>query len=114
MVVVNKEDFEVCGQKVVINMYYNGPTILKLTQTGDFHYYCGIGKHCEAGQKLHIKVVNGEGSAGSPFPFKLVNKDAVAPAPAESTHDVTLIPSTASVIQNFSMIFSLLAFLILL
>jgi hypothetical protein len=115
VVVVKKEEFEACGQKDVINMYYKGPTILKLREIGDYYYYCGVGKHCEAGQKLHIKIVAGEGSSGSAFPFKLVSKEAAAPTPAASTHDVTSALSTAtSAVQNFVLVFGLLAFSLLL
>lgn len=107
MVVVNKEDFEVCGQKNVINMYYNGPTILNLTATGNYYYYCGIGKHCEVGQKLHIKVVKGEGSSGTPFVLNVLHTldTSTAPAPALT------IPSSATNIQNFGMVSGLVAFL---
>lgn len=109
---VNKEDFEACSQKNVINMYYNGPTILKLNHTGDYYYYCGVGKHCEAGQKLHINIVAGDGSSGNPFGFKLVSKDAAAPAPSAPTHNVASVTSATPTIQNFSMVFGLLAFLL--
>ncbi|KAB1202805.1 Umecyanin [Morella rubra] len=107
VVVVNKEDFEVCGQKNVINMYYNGPTILNLTATGNYYYYCGIGKHCEVGQKLHIKVVKGEGSSGTPFVLNVLHTldTSTAPAPAFT------IPSSATNIQNFGMVSGLVAFL---
>ena len=108
MVTVNKEDFEACTQKNVIDMYYKGPTTLDLTETGDNYYYCGIGKHCEVGQKLHITVVKGEGSSGNLFPFQLFPTDVTtsAPAPAPTT------TSSASSIQNFGMGLGLLAFLL--
>lgn len=64
---VNKKDFDACGQKEVVDMFYSGPTILDLPKTGDYYYYCGVGTHCEAGQKLAITVVDSEGSAGTPF-----------------------------------------------
>ncbi|XP_050261744.1 umecyanin-like [Quercus robur] len=109
VVQIDKKDFEDCTQKNVIDMYYLGPTILDLNDTGDFYYYCGIGKHCEVGQKLHIKVVKGEGSSGSPFAFQIApihsGSDIPAPAPISIT-------SSASSIQNFGMVFGLLAFLL--
>ncbi|XP_023518646.1 umecyanin-like [Cucurbita pepo subsp. pepo] len=74
LLAVKKADYETCGQgeEDVINMYYLGPTILNITQPGDYYYYDGIGKHCEAGQKLHIQVGSKEGTSGSdPLPFNL-------------------------------------------
>ncbi len=108
MVTVNKEDFEACTQKNVIDMYYKGPTTLDLTETGDYYYYCGIGKHCEVGQKLHITVVKGEGSSGNLFPFQLFPTDVTTPAPAPAPTTT----SSASSIQNFGMGLGLLAFLL--
>lgn len=52
MVVVKKEDFDACTEKKVVNIYRNGRTITGLPQAGNYYYYSGVGKHCEAGQKL--------------------------------------------------------------
>ncbi|XP_021818663.1 umecyanin-like [Prunus avium] len=120
VVVVNKEDFDKCTQKNVIYMYYNGPTIIKLTTTGENYYYSGVGKHCEAGQKLYVKVVNQKGSSGKVYPFKLVSKDtkiaaapdtAAAAAPAKSSaNDAAPAPakSSATAIQSAGMASGLL------
>ncbi|KAK1320303.1 Lamin-like protein [Acorus calamus] len=40
---VNKEDFDKCGDKKVIDMFYKGPTILPLTTPGNHYYYSGVG-----------------------------------------------------------------------
>lgn len=109
---VPKEDFDACGQKHVINMYYNGPTIVNLTETGEYFYYSGVGKHCEAGQKLHIKVVNKQGSSGDSSPFKVVHlnsKTAAAPAPAALPDHPK---SSATTIHKVCMVSGLLAFLV--
>jgi len=115
VVVVDKDDFDVCGQKKVINMYYNGPTIVNLTETGECFYYSGVGKHCEAGQKLHIKVVNEQGSSGKSSPdFKLVghvDSKTAAPAPA-ALPDHLDHNSSATTIHKFCMVSGLLAFLV--
>ena len=117
---MNKEDFDKCTQKNVIYMYYNGPTIIKLTTTGENYYYSGVGKHCEAGQKLYVKVVNQKGSSGKVYPFKLVSKDtkiaaapdtAAAAAPAKSSaNDAAPAPakSSATAIQSAGMASGLL------
>merc|ERR1739841_120944 len=53
---VSEEDFYNCTQKNVSNWYPKGPTIIELTEPGKHYYYCGVGRHCEAGQKLSIDV----------------------------------------------------------
>ena len=72
LVTVKKADYDTCGEEEVIYMYFLGPTVVNLTKAGDYYYFDGIGKHCEAGQKLHIQVGTKEGSSGSdPLPFNL-------------------------------------------
>nr|CAD1834124.1 unnamed protein product [Ananas comosus var. bracteatus] len=53
---VSKEDFDACTQKNVTQRFHAGPAIVELTEPGPHYYYCGIGLHCEAGQKLSIDV----------------------------------------------------------
>ena len=65
VVEVNEQEFEKCTQNDAINMHYSGPTTIELPKNGTFFYYCGVGTHCEAGQKLKVTVVNGEGSSGA-------------------------------------------------
>ncbi|XP_038878156.1 stellacyanin-like [Benincasa hispida] len=72
LLAVKKADYDTCGEEAVIHMYFLGPTVLNLTEPGDYYYFDGIGKHCEAGQKLHIQVGSKEGTSGSdPMPFNL-------------------------------------------
>nr|DAD19134.1 TPA_asm: hypothetical protein HUJ06_020597 [Nelumbo nucifera] len=61
---VSQKDFKACTQNNVTAMHFAGPTILELTEPGDHYYYCGVGAHCEAGQKLKITVCNKLGSSG--------------------------------------------------
>ncbi|PKA66668.1 Early nodulin-like protein 1 [Apostasia shenzhenica] len=53
---VSAEDFEKCGNTNVIDMYYEGPTIVDLTSPGPHFFFSGVGLHCEEGQKLAINV----------------------------------------------------------
>uniref|UniRef100_A0A0D9WJY4 Phytocyanin domain-containing protein n=1 Tax=Leersia perrieri TaxID=77586 RepID=A0A0D9WJY4_9ORYZ len=61
--VPTKELFDVCSMKNITNRWQNGPTIIELNQSGPRYYFCGVGKHCEEGQKLAINV-----SAFAPTP----------------------------------------------
>ncbi|KAJ0989308.1 hypothetical protein J5N97_007664 [Dioscorea zingiberensis] len=56
VVEVTKGDYDACTQTEVLGMYYLGPTVLDLTEPGMHYYFCGVGMHCEAGQKLSIDV----------------------------------------------------------
>ncbi|PRQ17492.1 putative cupredoxin [Rosa chinensis] len=121
VVTVDKADYEDCTQKTTIAFYYLGPTTIVLSKPGDYYFYSGTGKHCEAGQKLHVKVEEGkQGSSGSQFSFN-IKLGAAAPkalSPAPSNADAAAAPapkaSAAATIQNvgiasglFTILFSL-------
>ncbi|KAJ7952108.1 Cucumber peeling cupredoxin-like protein [Quillaja saponaria] len=61
VVEVSKEDYEGCTVRNLLNTYYKGETVLTLDREGDYYYFCEVGKHCEAGQKLHVTVCKGHG-----------------------------------------------------
>lgn len=103
LVAVKKADYDTCGEEEVIHMYFLGPTILNLTEAGDYYYFDGIGKHCEAGQKLHIQVGSKEGTSGSdPMPFNLetfgihTSLDPALPPPAAAPAATATQPSNAN------------------
>ncbi|CAM0953713.1 unnamed protein product [Alopecurus aequalis] len=54
--VPSRDLFLGCSMRNITNRYQNGPTIIELTQPGPRFYFCGVGKHCEEGQKLAINV----------------------------------------------------------
>lgn len=54
----NKEDYENCITKNVIETYFNGNSGLTLEEAGDYYFFSSVGKHCEAGVKLHVTVTN--------------------------------------------------------
>ncbi|KAF8380102.1 hypothetical protein HHK36_027572 [Tetracentron sinense] len=107
---LSKKDFEACTQKNVTEMYYSGPTILELTIPGDYYYYCGVGTHCEGGQKLSITVTNAEGSAGTPFMFNAGSENATSPGTPLDAN--TTKPSSANSIRNIGVVSGLLSFLL--
>ncbi|PVH61997.1 hypothetical protein PAHAL_3G174700, partial [Panicum hallii] len=49
--------FDACSMRNITSRYQNGPTIIELTQPGQRYYFCGVGEHCEVGQKLAINVL---------------------------------------------------------
>ncbi|XP_043706185.1 umecyanin-like [Telopea speciosissima] len=100
---VDEKEFKACTQDKPIDMLYRGPTILELNKKGDYYYYCGVGTHCEAGQKLSITVVDGPGSSGAVFN----TETAPAPAPAPEVHS-----SSANSIHNLGLASGLVYFLV--
>ncbi|XP_068666617.1 mavicyanin-like [Aristolochia californica] len=56
LIEVTEREFEFCTQHDVIEMYYRGHTVIELDRPGTRYFYCGIGLHCEYGQKLEITV----------------------------------------------------------
>ncbi|XP_008798641.1 umecyanin-like [Phoenix dactylifera] len=84
---VPKEDFENCTQFKVIERHHEGPLILELTKPGPHYYYCGVGLHCELGQKLAINV-----SAEAPA---AVNIFTQSPAQAPSQSSANIVPLAA-------------------
>ncbi|KAI4315506.1 hypothetical protein L6164_028306 [Bauhinia variegata] len=56
VVQVRKEDFDVCSMRSDIKQYYEGNSKVTLDKSGDFYFFCSVGKHCEFGQKLHVTV----------------------------------------------------------
>ncbi|KAK3137957.1 hypothetical protein QOZ80_5AG0362580 [Eleusine coracana subsp. coracana] len=54
--VPSRELFDACSMRNITNRYQRGPTIIELTEPGTRYYFCGVGEHCEVGQKVVIKV----------------------------------------------------------
>jgi hypothetical protein len=67
--VPTKELFDACSMNNVTMRYQLGPTIIKLTEPGPRYYFCGVGKHCEGGQKVAVNVAPAVAApAGLPVP----------------------------------------------
>ncbi|RLN29157.1 hypothetical protein C2845_PM05G28830 [Panicum miliaceum] len=49
--------FDACSMRNITSRYQNGPTIIELSEPGQRFYFCGVGEHCEVGQKLAINVL---------------------------------------------------------
>ena len=76
--VPRRDLFDGCSMRNITNRYQNGPTIIELIPpAGPRYYFCGVGKHCEEGQKLNIYV--------APFaPSRTQNDD---PAEEDDVYD---------------------------
>ncbi|KAK2654829.1 hypothetical protein Ddye_014685 [Dipteronia dyeriana] len=54
---VNSSGYEDCIKEPYIRVFTSGSDSLVLSEVGQFWYICGVGDHCENGQKLSINVV---------------------------------------------------------
>ncbi|XP_037444080.1 umecyanin-like [Triticum dicoccoides] len=77
--VPTKELFDACSMDNVTMRYQLGPTIIKLDTPGPRYYFCGVGEHCEGGQKVAVNV----------------SGDPAAPATATATAAATTTATAA-------------------
>ncbi|KAK7399132.1 hypothetical protein VNO78_10308 [Psophocarpus tetragonolobus] len=56
VVMVDRNDYEQCTSKNILRTFFLGNSSVTLEKPGDFFFFSSVGKHCEAGQKLHIIV----------------------------------------------------------
>ncbi|KAL6618753.1 hypothetical protein ACP70R_033892 [Stipagrostis hirtigluma subsp. patula] len=73
--VPTRDLFDRCSMRNIINRWQSGPTIILLEQAGSRYFFCGVGEHCEVGQKLAINV-----SAVAPPPPDGPSNDAAVGA----------------------------------
>ncbi|XP_042506539.1 mavicyanin-like [Macadamia integrifolia] len=101
---VDEKEYKACTQENPIDMLYKGPTILELKKKGSYYFYCGVGTHCEAGQKLAVTVtIDGSGSSGAPF------NPVFEPAPAPALNSTK---SSANSIHNLGLVSGLVYLLV--
>ncbi|AES60891.1 plastocyanin-like domain protein [Medicago truncatula] len=53
---VSHQDYIHCNINSAKAFYHSGSDSINLTNPGDFYFICSKNGHCQAGQKLHIKV----------------------------------------------------------
>lgn len=53
---VSHHDYVHCNTNSAKAFYHSGSDSINLTKPGDFYFICSNDGHCQAGQKLHIKV----------------------------------------------------------
>lgn len=65
VVQVPKASYDNCSSNGAIgDVIKAGPVNVTLNSTGDRHYICSIGTHCQSGQKLSIRVLNSSSTPG--------------------------------------------------
>ncbi|ONH95631.1 hypothetical protein PRUPE_7G081300 [Prunus persica] len=83
---VSDQDFESCNATSAISSYTSGSDTITLKRPGHYYFLCGAPGHCQAGQKVDIKV-------SLPVPENLI------PSPSPSSPYGSSSPSTSNPIE---------------
>uniref|UniRef100_A0A2N9H0S0 Phytocyanin domain-containing protein n=1 Tax=Fagus sylvatica TaxID=28930 RepID=A0A2N9H0S0_FAGSY len=103
---VSHQDFLSCNTTSPIAVYFSGEDLITLGSADNFYYLCGVPGHCQAGQKVGIKV-----TPISPFPSA-----SLSPTPSVSPSSYGSSPESTSTgpVLHFNikpwMLVSILAF----
>ncbi|XP_004298873.1 PREDICTED: early nodulin-like protein 3 [Fragaria vesca subsp. vesca] len=127
---VDRESYHSCKLHKVLWMFFKGPSNFTLRGPGSYYFINALGRHCEQGQKLHVRAEAGkQGSSGTHFSFKITlgvdrkstpgatlgaaaAPKAVSPAPTDATAAPAPAPkSAATSIQNVGIASGLFAIL---
>ncbi|KAA8540494.1 hypothetical protein F0562_024587 [Nyssa sinensis] len=83
---VTKDSYDACNSTNPIgNAITTGPANITLTSAGDHYYICTVGRHCQAGQKLHVTVSGTPGA--TPPSTNTPPTTPSTPSPTSSTPD---------------------------
>ncbi|KAG6645851.1 uclacyanin-3-like [Carya illinoinensis] len=89
---VSREDFESCNVRSPLNLYTSGRDSITMWKPGHYYYVCSFPGHCQAGQKVDIRVlIQPLNPTPSPGPSPL-NPPTSSPSPSPSS----TLPSTPS------------------
>ncbi|XP_030948100.1 mavicyanin-like isoform X2 [Quercus lobata] len=93
--IVTHQNFQSCNATSPIASYTSGSDSITLKSPGNFYYLCGVPGHCQAGQKVPIKVIRASARSPSLAPSESALSGSpsafIAPSPS---------PSSAPIIQS--------------
>lgn len=93
---VTHKDFRSCNATSPIVTYTSGSDSITVKRPGDFFFICGSPGHCQAGQKVDIRVTLNLHAPG--YDEELLRSPALAPAP---TTDPTTGSSSVPTLETF-------------
>ncbi|KAK6164670.1 hypothetical protein DH2020_001534 [Rehmannia glutinosa] len=67
VVQVSRSEFHSCNASVPLSTYATGNDSIVIRSSGHYYYICGFVGHCQAGQKVDIRVPKSHRSATSPI-----------------------------------------------
>ncbi|KAK9086730.1 hypothetical protein Syun_029124 [Stephania yunnanensis] len=90
---VNPSDFKSCNSTAPpFAIYTSGNDVVTFKMVGNYYFICGAPGHCEAGQKVEIKVVPSSSSSMSGASRPALSPSALSPVP----------PHTSNVAVNYA------------
>ncbi|PIN18247.1 hypothetical protein CDL12_09075 [Handroanthus impetiginosus] len=103
---VSRPDFHSCNTAAPIATYATGNDSVVLRRPGHYYYICSFGGHCQAGQKVDIRVPKNHQPAESPIGSAVPKASSFGPlAPSPS-------PSSGEALMLHNGLFLLLVFLV--
>ncbi|KAK9086723.1 hypothetical protein Syun_029117 [Stephania yunnanensis] len=87
---VNPSDFKLCNSTAPpLAVYTSGNDVVTFKMVGNYYFICGAPGHCEAGQKVEIKVVpSSPSSSMSGASRPALSPSALSPVPPHTSKDV--------------------------
>lgn len=82
-------EFNGCNSKAPLSTYNSGNDAVELKKAGHFFYICGLPGHCEAGQKVDIRVLE---PSQAPSPSHSSPSPSPAPSSNHSHHNESSAP----------------------
>ncbi|KAL6500478.1 hypothetical protein OROHE_025844 [Orobanche hederae] len=105
---VSRSDFRSCNVTVPISTYTTGNDSIVIPGSGHYYYICGFVGHCEAGQKVDIRVPKSRQSALVPIvgPVRAPNETAYTDASSFGPMAPSPSPSSGKSLKFYSGPFS--------
>lgn len=83
---VTHKNFNTCNSTAPYASWATGNDSFPITKTGHYYFICGLPSHCQAGQRVDIRVTQrtpSQSPSPSPSPNPVIDTpDTIAPAPA--------------------------------
>lgn len=95
VMLVSRKSFHSCNSTDFVSVIISGNDSIPITKPGHYYYICGVPGHCEAGQKVDIRVLKPSELAPTASP------SSSSPIPAPTQHPAK---STASSIDYYSIL----------
>ncbi|KAE8009725.1 hypothetical protein FH972_006146 [Carpinus fangiana] len=84
VMLVSRKSFHACNSTDFVSVIISGNDSIPITRPGHYYYICGVPGHCEAGQKVDIRVPK---PSSSPAPSASPSSWSPIPPPTEHPSD---------------------------
>ncbi|XP_059436138.1 mavicyanin-like [Corylus avellana] len=81
---VSRKSFHACNSTDFVSVIISGNDSIPITRPGHYYYICGVPGHCQAGQKVDIRVPK---PSSSPAPSASPSSWSPIPPPTEHPSD---------------------------